>query len=84
MIAYELHLRIGDCLLDRLQLRRDFDSRPSLLDHAFDTAQIPLRAAQPLDDTWVALMYAVMSTRVAFLYDAALRFLLHVLHWTDP
>lgn len=49
MIVDERALGAGDSILHRLELLREIDAGPLLLDHPDDTAQMAGRTVQPLD-----------------------------------
>jgi hypothetical protein len=48
--------RLANRLFDRVELLRQIDARPTLIDHGNDASQVTLGALQPLDDLRVALM----------------------------
>ena len=48
--------RLANRLFDRVELLRQIDARPTLIDHGNDASQVTLGALQPLDDLRLALM----------------------------
>ena len=54
MVVDERTLGTGNGAFDGLELLRDIDTGPLLLDHAYDAAQMTGSAIQPLDNRRMA------------------------------
>ena len=54
MIVDQRALGAGNGVLNCLELLRDIDAWPALLDHCGDTAQMTVRAIEALDDRGMA------------------------------
>jgi hypothetical protein len=56
MIVNQGFLCLSDCLFDRMELLRQIEARPLILDHFDHVAEVPLGTTEPPGDFGMRLM----------------------------